>query len=187
MRVVATGCTTEWHLGACDNRYEPTYRGFDSFMGYLAGGEGYYNHRSDFRNGSSAGETPFCMGNAVANNYSSTLFAGEVSRIVRAHDPDTPMFMYLLCTILVYTTTATQKSSDWISHWFWYHSKLLRNPFLNRYLAFQSVHNPYEDPIDSGIPGTNVVRNSRPARWSTSASSYMLPLAKRPRRCVTLC
>jgi len=30
-----------------------------------------------------------------------------------------------------------------------------------RYLAFQSVHNPYEDPIDSGVPGTNVVSNSR--------------------------
>jgi hypothetical protein len=44
------------HLGACDNRYEPTYRGFDSFMGYLAGGEGYYNHASDFRNGSTPGE-----------------------------------------------------------------------------------------------------------------------------------
>ena len=113
----ATHMVGKWHLGACDNRYEPTYRGFDSFMGYLAGGEGYYNHRSDFRNGSSAGETPFCMGGAVANNYSSTLFAGEVSRIVRAHDPDTPMFMYL---------------------------------------AFQSVHNPYEDPIDSGVPGTDV-------------------------------
>ena len=83
----------EWHLGACDNRYEPTYRGFDSFMGYLAGGEGYYNHRNDFRNGSATGETPFCMGEAVANNYSSTLFAGEVSRIVRAHDSDIPMFM----------------------------------------------------------------------------------------------
>jgi hypothetical protein len=64
-------------------------------MGYLAGGEGYYNHRSDFRNGSLAGETPFCMGEAVANNYSSALFAGEVSRIVRAHDSSIPMFMCL--------------------------------------------------------------------------------------------
>ena len=28
----------------------------------------------------------------------------------------------------------------------------------SRYLAFQSVHNPYEDPTDSGVPGTDVVR-----------------------------
>ena len=28
---------TEWHLGKCDNRYMATYRGFDSYMGYLDG------------------------------------------------------------------------------------------------------------------------------------------------------
>jgi arylsulfatase A-like enzyme len=113
----STHMVGKWHLGACDNRYEPTYRGFDSYMGYLAGGEGYYNHQSDFRNGSTANELPFCMGAAVSNNYTSALFADEVGRIVRAHDPAVPSFVYL---------------------------------------AFQSVHIPYDDPTASGIPGTNV-------------------------------
>ena len=79
-------------------------------MGYLAGGEGYYNHAGDFRNGTTPGELPFCLGQAVANNYSSALFAGEVSRIVRAHAAryglqrrgqqqlqiDKPLFVYLV-------------------------------------------------------------------------------------------
>ncbi|WAR29517.1 ARSB-like protein [Mya arenaria] len=35
---------TPWHLGFCDWKYTPTYRGFDSFMGYYNGAEDYYTH-----------------------------------------------------------------------------------------------------------------------------------------------
>ena len=62
-------------------------------MGYLAGGEGYYNHAADFRNGSTPNQLPYCLGKAVANNYSSALFANEVARIIRAHDPSVPSFV----------------------------------------------------------------------------------------------
>ena len=34
----------QWHLGYCDERYSPTFRGFDSFTGYLNGAEDYWNH-----------------------------------------------------------------------------------------------------------------------------------------------
>eukprot|EP00662_Eupelagonemidae_sp_cell21_P036636 gene36636-1210_t len=47
----ATAAIGKWHLGDCDPRYLPTARGFDSFLGYLAGGESYYNHGGDMRNG----------------------------------------------------------------------------------------------------------------------------------------
>merc|ERR1719192_2503363 len=34
----------KWHLGLCDERMTPTFRGFESFMGYLLGAEDYWNH-----------------------------------------------------------------------------------------------------------------------------------------------
>mmetsp|Transcript_38458 Transcript_38458/g.34005 ORF Transcript_38458/g.34005 Transcript_38458/m.34005 type:complete len:727 (-) Transcript_38458:186-2366(-) len=36
----------KWHLGMMSYEYTPTYRGFDSFYGYWAGGEDYWNHKS---------------------------------------------------------------------------------------------------------------------------------------------
>ena len=33
---------SRWHLGFCNWKYTPTYRGFDSFYGYYNGAEDYY-------------------------------------------------------------------------------------------------------------------------------------------------
>jgi len=96
----------KWHLGTCDERYMPTFRGFDSYMGYLSGAESYYNHGGD-RNGTGTDKLVPCMGANFTNNYSSVLWANEVSRIVTHHDQTKPLFIYL---------------------------------------AFQSVHNPYDVP-----------------------------------------
>ena len=95
-----THAVGKWHLGACDARYMPTYRGFDSFQGYMHGAEGYWNHAGDFRNssslGSSAGETPHCSTKAEVNGvYSGALESAEVARIVAAHDSTKPLFVYL--------------------------------------------------------------------------------------------
>ena len=130
-------------------------------MGYLAGGEDYYSHANDFRNGSVAGQTPFCMGAAVKNNYSSTLFAGEVSRIVRGHDPSVPMFMYNKPQMIISLTKTEFKMCFAIgSRHVWCRGsqpKHVSHPVLRslipillcRYLAFQSVHNPYVHPCPS--------------------------------------
>ena len=88
------------HMGKCDNRYEATYRGFDSYQGYLDGAQSYWNHAGDYRNSStlsgSAGETPACATAAEVNGvYSATLETAEVARIVAAHPPSTPLFMYM--------------------------------------------------------------------------------------------
>ncbi|KAL5008803.1 hypothetical protein ScPMuIL_014384 [Solemya velum] len=34
----------KWHLGFCDWKYTPTFRGFDSFLGFYSGAEDYYTH-----------------------------------------------------------------------------------------------------------------------------------------------
>ena len=96
----------------CDDRYQATYRGFDSYMGYLHGGQSYWNHAGDFRNSSTlengANKLPACSTPAEVNGrYSTVLYTEQVARIAAAHDKAKPLFMYM---------------------------------------AFQSVHNPYDDP-----------------------------------------
>ena len=34
----------QWHLGFCDERFTPTFRGFDEYLGYLNGAEDYWSH-----------------------------------------------------------------------------------------------------------------------------------------------
>jgi arylsulfatase A-like enzyme len=81
------------HLGYCDARYEPTFRGFDSFVGYMEGATDYYNHAEDWRNSSTAGVAGECSG--VQGEYSPCLITAEVDRIVRAHDASVPLFLWV--------------------------------------------------------------------------------------------
>ena len=83
------------HLGYCDPRYEPTFRGFDSFVGYMEGATDYYAHAGDWRNSSAAGVAGECSGASVQGQYSASLFTAEVDRIVRAHDASGPLFLWV--------------------------------------------------------------------------------------------
>ena len=95
----STHIVGKWHLGYCDERYSPTFRGFDSFLGYLIGAEDYFEHTRedsgfsglDLRNSStterpSAAPPQLPPACTTANGtYSTDLFTGEVERIVANH------------------------------------------------------------------------------------------------------
>ncbi|MCL4137019.1 UNVERIFIED_CONTAM: hypothetical protein GTU68_063855 [Idotea baltica] len=113
----ATHAVGKWHLGFCNQKYTPTERGFDSFMGYYTGTEHYFTHINDFKmdeweiscNQNNASEQydeqnipngydfyknkePYFD---VYGNYSTLLFASEVEKILHYSDSSVPKFIYM--------------------------------------------------------------------------------------------
>lgn len=90
----AVGYTTaivgKWHLGHNDPEFLPTNRGFDHQYGHYNGALDYFTHirdggydwhRNDKRNDD--------------KGYTTDLIADEAIRIVKQHDPNKPLFLYV--------------------------------------------------------------------------------------------
>ncbi|EDO33632.1 predicted protein [Nematostella vectensis] len=82
----------KWHLGFYNWESTPTYRGFDTFYGFYSGAENHYTHVQDHYLDLRDNEEIVRDQNGT---YSAHLFTKRAEQIVRAHDPSTPLFMYM--------------------------------------------------------------------------------------------
>jgi arylsulfatase A-like enzyme len=83
----------KWHLGHAKIDYWPHRRGFDSFYGCTVGEIDHFTHSSHgvadwFRD-----DKPI-----VEEGFDNSLFGREAVRVIKAHDPATPLFLYLAFT-----------------------------------------------------------------------------------------
>lgn len=103
-----THAVGKWHLGQHAWEFTPTYRGYETFLGFLGGGEAYFTHTVpwfgpkavqsyDFRRQTSPACGDGCSTVEVnANNhYSTHLFTAEAVKVIGAHDVSEPLFLYL--------------------------------------------------------------------------------------------
>ena len=102
--VVAAHMVGKHHLGYASWQHTPTFRGFDSFLGYYSGDADYFTHDGDCGGFDLRVEySPRCGANCSRSMweargvYSTHLFSDRAVAIVGAHDParDGALFLYL--------------------------------------------------------------------------------------------
>lgn len=100
----ATHMVGKWHLGNNDERYTPTFRGFDSFFGLLTGAGDYFEHRThhealDFRSTELASKNILTPNtDEFRGKYSTTIMAERVTDVVQYHKNNgggKPLFLFM--------------------------------------------------------------------------------------------
>jgi len=88
-----TAIIGKWHLGHGDRKYWPLQRGFDFQYGPVLGEIDYFTHAAHgtmdwYRNNKPVKE----------EGYVTTLLGNDAVRLIGAHDPEKPLFLYLTFT-----------------------------------------------------------------------------------------
>ena len=88
-----TAIVGKWHLGHADRKYWPRQRGFDYQYGPILGEIDYFTHSAHgvldwYRNNEPLEEA----------GYATTLIGQDAVRVIAAHDPKVPLFLYLTFT-----------------------------------------------------------------------------------------
>ena len=85
-----TAIVGKWHLGHGDRKFWPRQRGFDHQYGPLIGEIDYFTHKEhetlDWYRDNKA---------VVEEGYSTTLLGNDAVKLVNAHDPAMPLYLYL--------------------------------------------------------------------------------------------
>ncbi|XP_053973786.1 arylsulfatase B [Hylaeus volcanicus] len=92
----STHIVGKWHLGFYTKEYTPTYRGFDSHLGFWSGRQDYFDH--------SAVEEPYWGLDMrrdlepawdLHGQYTTDVITKEAVKLIENHDISRPMFLYV--------------------------------------------------------------------------------------------
>jgi arylsulfatase B len=106
-----TAIIGKWHLGHGDRKYWPRQRGFDYQYGPVLGEIDYFTH-------SAHGTTDWYRDNRLIKEegYATTLLGNDAVKLIDAHDPKTPLFLYLTFTAPHSPYQAPQQYLDEYKH-----------------------------------------------------------------------
>lgn len=85
-----TAIVGKWHLGHADRKWWPRQRGFDYQYGAMIGELDYFSHEEH-------GVLDWYRDNQPVreDGYTTQLIGKDAARLIRSHDPATPLYLYL--------------------------------------------------------------------------------------------